>query len=389
MDSDLPGEFGPLEPGLDQLFQTLTSGPTAGELAGEQAALAMFRENLWPADGATKVLGDSPDPDTGPRKPASGPGRAGRQGRSGLLGRSGRAPGRWGLRLAAAATLALAGGMTAAAYAAVLPTPIQHFANEAFGVFGVPGPGSRAHPNPSRRISRHTAPASGLPSTSPGQVTPTAPQPSSSRRHSASASPSASPSPSRSAGGPTVLSATVASSEIAAGTQAVIDGQLTRSGKGVAGTTVRLLERIGRRPTWQAAGTETTNSQGNVAVTIPALTVNTAFQWIGPGGATSPVVTITVIPPIQATLELGPGGVRDLLVVTTQYAHRGNVVVLEVQSASGNWVRLRWRLLNAAGMTRFVIKARVLGNKDLQVVLRATARHGASVSNTVTVPPPS
>ena len=186
-----------------------------------------------------------------------------------------------------------------------------------------------------------------------------------------------------------MLSATVASSEIAAGTQAVIDGQLTRSGKGVAGTTVRLLERIGRRPTWQAAGTETTNSQGNVAVTIPALTVNTAFQWIGPGGATSPVVTITVIPPIQATLELGPGGVRDLLVVTTQYAHRGNVVVLEVQSASGNWVRLRWRLLNAAGMTRFVIKARVLGNKDLQVVLRATARHGASVSNTVTVPPPS
>ena len=36
-----PGNTG--DPGIDQLFRILTTGPAPGELAGEQNALAMFR----------------------------------------------------------------------------------------------------------------------------------------------------------------------------------------------------------------------------------------------------------------------------------------------------------------------------------------------------------
>ena len=43
MKTDLPGDLGPREPGLDQLLRALTAGPSRDELAGEPAALAMFR----------------------------------------------------------------------------------------------------------------------------------------------------------------------------------------------------------------------------------------------------------------------------------------------------------------------------------------------------------
>ncbi len=48
MTSDLPGEPGTFEPGLDQLFRTLTAPATPDERAGEQDALAMFRANVRP-----------------------------------------------------------------------------------------------------------------------------------------------------------------------------------------------------------------------------------------------------------------------------------------------------------------------------------------------------
>ena len=80
---------------------------------------------------------------------------------------------------------------------------------------------------------------------------------------------------------------------------------------------------------------------------------------------------------------------RDLLTVTTQYARPGNVVWLEVQSASGNWVKLRKKRLNAAGKTWFILSGKRLKNKTVQVVLVATVRHAAAVSNSETVPPPT
>ena len=46
MNQDLPFPDG--DPGLDQLFRTLTSAPDQAELSGQDAALAMFRANISP-----------------------------------------------------------------------------------------------------------------------------------------------------------------------------------------------------------------------------------------------------------------------------------------------------------------------------------------------------
>ncbi len=71
MHSDLQGELGPLDPGLDQLIGALTAGAASGELAGEQAALAMFREHSRSSSGTALAPGRRP------RRPPR-PHRAGR-----------------------------------------------------------------------------------------------------------------------------------------------------------------------------------------------------------------------------------------------------------------------------------------------------------------------
>ena len=185
------------------------------------------------------------------------------------------------------------------------------------------------------------------------------------------------------------LSAAGVSSPINAGSAAVIDGQLTRAGKGLAGVTVTLLERPSRHAAWQVAGTGSTDAQGAVAVTSPAITTNTAFRLSGPDGVKSAIVRVTVRPTISAVLQPGTSGLHDAVVVSTQYARRGNIVVLQIESKRGAWIDLRGRTLNASGRTRFALSAAKLKNRVLRVVLLATARHAASVSNTVTVPPPS
>jgi hypothetical protein len=358
VNSDLEGETSPLDPGLDQLFRTLTSGPAPGELAGEQSALAMFRENARPSAG-----------------PAADRGRFRRPS---WLSRKAAGPVRWGVRLAAAGALVMGGAVAAAAYTAVLPAPVQHFAYQMFRFAGVPDV-NHGHSSSSSNGSHHSA--SGKP-TSPGRSGPKPSGP-------ASTQPSGHASPTTSAGaGQPQLSATAAASKISAGSEAVVDGQLTRSGRGVAGVTVTLLERPARQATWQVAGTAQTNSSGNVAVSVSALATNAAFRLTA-SGSSSAIVTVKVIPLTTAELTLGAGGVADELVVSTLDAQAGNVVVLQVESSSGSWVNLRGRLLNSSGETQFAVSGKRLKNQVLRVVLLGTFRHAASVSNLVTVPPPS
>jgi hypothetical protein len=362
MTSDLPGETGALDPGVDQLFRTLTAPPTPAELAGEQHALAMFRANVRP--------------------PASHAPAGSRQSARRL-----GFPVRWSLRLAAAATLALGGGAAAAAYAAVLPAPVQHLAHNVLGFAGVPDThqGSSA-PNPGK--SGHHTGLTTNPVTSPAQSTPT--RASSTPAGSTSATPPASPTVSATPpAGPSLLSASAASAQITAGSEAVINGRLTRSGTGVAGVTVTLFERLAGHAGWRKAGTGTTTTDGNVAVAVPALVANAVFRLKIPGAPPSASVRVAVSPPIAAVLKVPPGGVQDALVISTQYARRGNVVVLQVQSPNGGWVHLRSKRLNASGKTTFVLSGTRLQNREVRVVLLATVRHGASVSNLVVVPPPS
>jgi hypothetical protein len=92
---------------------------------------------------------------------------------------------------------------------------------------------------------------------------------------------------------------------------------------------------------------------------------------------------------VTVVLTPGASGLRDLLTVTTQYAKPRNVVWLQVQSASGSWVSLRSKRLNAAGKTWFILSGKNLENKTVKVLLMATVKHGSAASNPETVPVPS
>ncbi len=185
------------------------------------------------------------------------------------------------------------------------------------------------------------------------------------------------------------LSVSPVSSPITAGSTVVIDGQLTKGGHGLAGSTITLLERHSPRAAWHVAATATTNEQGSVAVTSPVLITNTAFRLAGPHGARSAIVRVTVRPTVSVVLQPGTGGRRDILLVSTAYARPGNIVVLQIESKTGAWVILRGRALNVNGKARFALNAVRLQNRVLRVVLRATVRHAAAKSSNITVPPPA
>jgi hypothetical protein len=375
MTSDLPDDLGPADPGLEQLLTALASGPTPGELAGEQSALAMFRANFQPP----------------PPAPARGT-RPMRQLRPAPRSRT------HGLRfrLVAATTTALVGGFAAAAYAAVLPAPVQHVAYQAFHVIGVPD--VRPHPAAtSHKIPPHSASrgASGHPGSSPSSRS--HPTPSASGHTSSPASPSPSPSPSQHGSpspsttvpaGPLALSLQASSSQILAGTAVTLTGQLTGGSASDTGVTIRVMEHAAGELGWHLAGLTTTSADGDVTFTVASLVTNARFRLADAALARSPVAIVTVVPTVTTNLRLGPEGVKDYLTVTTLYAHRGDEVALQVYR-SGTWVTIRSGLLTGKGRYVFVLNAQKMQGKMLQVALLPTRRHAAAVSASVTVPPPA
>jgi hypothetical protein len=360
MTSDLPGQASPLEPGVDWLFQTLTAPASTAELAGEQEALAMFRANVVPPALRAAEVG----------RDVGNPVRS-------RWGRVLRLPVRWSVRLAAAATLVV-GGAAAAAYASVLPTPVQHLAHTVLGFAGVPD--SRQGNSGAGAGHHHHGVTAGQHGPSPARQ-----QPTPTLTPGASATP-ASASPTAAVGaGHLLLSATAVDRQIIAGSGDVIDGQLTRAGAGVPGMTVTLLERPAGQHSWHVVGTGQTTSAGNVAVSVPAIGANAVFRLAIPRTALSRAVAVTVHPPLAAVLVPGAGGAGSSLVISAQYGDRGDLVLVQVLTNDGHWRYLRSRRLNAAGQATFGLAPTQLRGRDIRAVLMATVRHGASVSNTVTV----
>ena len=149
MNSDLRRETGSPHPGVDRLFRTLTAGGTAAELAGEHDALAMFRANVRPPAGPAAAPAG---PATAPAGPATAPAGSWRSAR--IL----RFPVRWSVRLAAVAAAVAVGGTAAAAYAAVLPDPVQHLAHSVLGFAGVPDRQGGSAQDTSGRYGRSRSP---------------------------------------------------------------------------------------------------------------------------------------------------------------------------------------------------------------------------------------
>jgi hypothetical protein len=377
---DLLGDIASSEPGLDVLLSVLAAEPTPDELAGESAALAMFRSSR---STAAAVPGPpAPEPSaSGPRPPGPHASRPHAPGRRASSPRElSRPPSGWrsrpAWRFAAAVTLAAAAGFAVAAYTEALPAPLQHVAYGALGFAGVP---DSHHSGPATTSSGQTGPGrahggshapGGAPSSAPGS-----PQP------GASASASGPPP----AAGPEVLSVTTSSSRIVAGGSETFTGQLTHQGHAVAGARLSLQERAAGQPSWRPVGSATTDADGKAVVTVAHLTRNAGFRLAGPGRELSQPVLVIVVPPVSASVTVSPAGKSDVLTASSPLASPGNAVVLQI------WTGVRWRSvqvssLNAARQVTFVIRAPAR-SREYRTVLLPTTVHGMSVSNTVTAPP--
>jgi hypothetical protein len=377
---DLLGDIASSEPGLDVLLSLLAAEPTPDELAGESAALAMFRSSrplaaAVPGPSAPEPSAPGPRP-SGPH--ASRPHAPGRRASSprelsrpasGWRSRPAR-------RLAAAVTLAAAAGFAVAAYTETLPAPLQHVAYGALGFAGVPdshhsGPAT-ASANPAgsgRARGGSHAPGGTRPSA------PASPQPGT----SASAS---GPPP---AAGPEALSVTTASGHIVAGGSETFTGQLTGQGRAVAGTRLSLQERAAGQPSWRPVSSATTGADGKAVLTVADLTRNAGFRLAGPGRELSQPVLVIVAPPVSASATSGPAGRSDVLTASSPLASPGDAVVLQI------WTGVRWRSvqasrLNAARQVTFLIRAPAK-SREYRMVLLPTITHGMSVSNMVTAQP--
>jgi hypothetical protein len=373
----LPGDIGPSEPGLDQLLELLTASPAPDELTGESAALAMFRASQQPA-GATAAAEPAASAGAAGGAPATVPAPAA----PAASGRRGpRRYARRAVRLAVVATVALAGGFAAAAYTEVLPAPAQHVAYRMLGFAGVPDVhrSTRGTPAPGGAHPAGPAPArSGSAATG-------------SPRRSAGPAASASraarqPAASRSAAAaPAVLSLTVARGQVAAGASDLFTGSLTGQGRPMQGAKLSLFERATGQPGWELAGAATTGSDGRAVFTAADLASNALFRLTGPDAAVSRPVPVTVIPPVSASLAGGPHGGAYVLTASSPLAVPGDAIVLQVQSGGG-WLSVRVHQLDSGDLAEFAVRPH-LRARVYRVVLPATAAHGRSVSNPVTVLP--
>lgn len=374
MTSDLPGglhpeELGSAEPGLEQLLRTLTSDGTPRELAGEPAAMAMFRADVRARASEAPTLVSPVLEPAGPPPPRRPRVRRGFP----------------RLRVAVITATALVGGFAAAAYAAVLPAPVQHVAYQALHVLGVPDV----------RHSHGAGAAGGSPGGGPAGQSPGRPQPGHSGASGNQAGPSSHPSgpssqPPAAGGapsGPAVLSAQAVNADIPAGTSATINGMLTLGGSPGGGVYIRLVAHAAGRAGWLQVGRTQNSAQGDVSFTTPVLRRNTEFVLAGAGRTRSTVVAITVLPQVSAKLIAGPKGVKDYVVVGTSYASSGDVVLLQVLQG-GTWVTVKQGVLNAAGRVTIAVSATQRQGEELQAVLLATSLHGEAASPPVTVPSP-
>jgi hypothetical protein len=371
LSGDVPGEhlgdFVSSEPGLEALLGMLAADATPDELAGEGAALAMFRASSQPtrpfqplAFGPSAAEPGLPE---GPGMPAPRTAR-----RSPPGGRGSRRQGRRVGLMAAAVTLAAAAGFAVAAYTEALPSPLQQAAYHVLGFAGVPA----AH---------HTAP-NATATHAPGRTHGHGPSHKTSPSAPASAQPSSSGPVSLT--GPAKLSITVTSGRIVAGRSDTFTAQLRDKSGGVAGAEVSLLERAAGQRAWQQVGTATTGANGTAVMTARQLTVNAAYRLNGPDGTISKPVLVIVMPPVSATFS-GSGAMAPEITASSPLADPSNAVVLQVQ-AGKHWIDVQMGRLNAAKQAQFIIRSR-LRQRRYRVVLLPTASHGLSVSNAVMVPP--
>jgi hypothetical protein len=343
MKTDSPGDLGPGAPGLDQLLGLLTADPTPDEFARQAATLAMFRQNIRPSAPRRRVL---------------------------IARRT----------QFAFAAVALVIAFAAAAYAEALPAPVQHVAYRVLGFAGVPD--APRHSAGHRPPAHHHPTPGGGSSHAPGRSsTPPAPGTSPTASPSKSPHPTHSPAPS----GHAILTLTTTNSQIAAGASADFTGQVDEHGRGVSGVPVGLFEKAAGIHGRHLVATATTGGGGQAMLHVADLTASAKFWLVGPRHARSKPVRVVVVAPISVSVTSGAHRRAVLLTSQCSLGLKGDAVVLQVQRG-GSWHNLRVRVLNASHLARFGVRRHALA-RVYRVVLIATAAHGRSVSNQVSVGP--
>ena len=329
MSADPPDLPGPADPSVDRLIKVLTADGSADELAGRQAALAMFRDSR-----------------RRPRRRFSFP-----------------------MSTAAAAVVVAAG--LASAYAALLPAPVQHIAYRILDGIGVPD----AH-HPSARPSAAT-----IPSTTSNSAVSAAPvQTGSGLTGTPTPNPAQDPIPAQD------LVLASAYTRIAADGDDILSGRLALAGRAEPGVRVRLLEHVDGVPGWQYAGRAVTDRRGDVTFTVQHLTSNASFRLTGPKGTTSLPVVVTVVPPVSLHLAAGRKRGTDLLTAVAPFADPGDPIVLQERSGKV-WRSIGEHSLDQRHQAFFTVRIPASGDLEYRVVLPRTSRHGRSRSSQVRVGP--
>jgi hypothetical protein len=337
---DFPDAPEPADPSLDGLIGVLTADGSADELAGRRAALAMFRRSR--------------------RRPRR----------------------RFAYALSTAAAAVVIAGGIAAAYAAVLPAPVQHIAFRVLNGIGVP---DAHHPAPSAGAPPVAASLPSTTANSAAAASPTTRSPTTAPRTTAP-QPTACPCQTGTQGTTTArtLVLTAAQARILADGDDLFSGRLARGGRAEPGVRVRLLEHVAGHHGWQVAGTAVTDRQGDVMLTVSYLISNASFRLSAPPGLASPPVRITVIPPVSLQLAAGGSPGVDTLTATVPFADTGDVVVLQ-ELSGGSWHAVGQRALDQDHLASFTVRIPKSGHREYRVVVPPTRSHGSSVSGRVRV----
>ena len=357
----------PETPGMEQLFRALTAEGDAVELVGRTAALTMFRtaRDLATSLGAAAPGGDVPGAGVvrGQQLRHRSPEGPPPQGPARPTGRSRRRRTR-AILAGIAALLVVCAGLTAAAYLAVLPRPMQEFAHAVLARIGAPR-AALAAPAPTASHSPSAGSSSSTNPNGPGNSPAFAATPSTS-------------SPALGAGSVTV-SLRVRRADVPFGNSDLFDGSVTTAGRTDAGIRVRLLERLAAGTgTWRLAAAGITRADGTVTLTMARVTGNATFRLSGTGplaAASSPAVAVSVIP--RLVVRVPAAGV---LTASAWPAAAGDAVVLQ-EREDGTWRVVATHYLDSLHKATFMVAS----GATYRVVLPATTAHNAARSAPVTL----
>jgi hypothetical protein len=318
------------------------------ELAGEDAALAMFRGS--PTAGAGQV-------------------RRTRHLRRVGVGSAGVVLG-----------LALTGGV-AAAYTTGLPDPVQNAFHSVLAPLGVPAPPT-GHALRLQRLRRelrragvavpplqrpHQAAAPSAGPTAPGVQRPS-PRPQPSSAPSAAPSPAPTPAPP-----PPTLSAAASRSTVPVHGSVVLSGRLTRSGTGLAGRRVYAAELVPGQ-SWHRVASASTGSDGSVSFTL-TLTTDVRLRLVSGSGVVSSSVPVAVVPKLSLSVVRSQG--KRVVTVSTDGGRSGDTLVL-LRKDSSSWTQVTRTTVSAG---RFTVPGPGSTRVHYRVRLLATRLHTAAYAD--------